>query len=132
VLLYDGACGLCAEAVQIILRDDRRGLLRFAPLDGEFAAGVRRRHALEAADSIVWVEPAHGQRAERVFIRSDAALRVAGYLGGVWRTALVGWLLPRPLRDALYDVVARHRHNLISRAERCLVPSPDARARFLL
>ena len=131
VLLYDGACGFCAEGVQVVLRHDRRRLLRFAPLEGEFAAAVRRRHqALAAVDSMVWVEPPHGSTPERVFIRSGAGLRVAAYLGGVWRAALVGWLLPRPLRDALYDFIARHRHDLSNRP-RCVIPQDDVRDRFL-
>jgi predicted DCC family thiol-disulfide oxidoreductase YuxK len=132
VLLYDGTCGFCAESVQVVLRFDRRGHLRFAPLDGEFGAEVRSRHPeLAGVDSMVWVDPPRGDRPERVLVRSSAGLRIASYLGGIWRAALLGWLLPRPLRDGLYDFVARHRHRIAGAHDSCLVPGPSVRDRFL-
>ena len=80
---------------------------------------------------MVWVEPAGEGRAERVLVRSDAALRVARYLGGPYHLARVAGLLPRPLRDAAYAFVARHRHRLTGGGPRCLIPPPDLRERFL-
>jgi len=130
VLLYDGACGLCSQTVQLVLRHDRDGRLRFAPLDGTFASSLRTRHpALAAVDSLVWVEAPEGPGSERVLTRSDAALRVAAYLGGAWRLAVLARVVPRFLRDAAYDLVARHRHHLTAPA--CVVPAPAERARFL-
>jgi predicted DCC family thiol-disulfide oxidoreductase YuxK len=131
VLLYDGTCGFCAESVQTILRHDRRGTLRFAPLQGELGAAVVSRHPeLESVDSMIWVESASGS-AERVTVRSSAALRVAAYLGGIWRVLLLGYVLPAPIRDALYDFVARHRHHLMGHRDNCLVVTPELRSRFL-
>lgn len=130
VLLYDGTCGFCAESVQLVLRHDRRRTLRFASLQGPFGRSVLERHPeLEGVDSIVWVEPAGA--GERVLVRSDAALRIAGYLGGWWRLARVGSAVPRVVRDAAYDTVARHRHRLLGSGPSCLIPSPDDRDRFL-
>jgi predicted DCC family thiol-disulfide oxidoreductase YuxK len=132
VLLYDGSCGLCARLVQWILRRDRRGTLRFAPLEGRYAAAVRAAHPeLRDTDSVVWIEPAEGKMAERVLVRSDVALAAAEYLGGVWRLALIGGLVPRPVRDVVYRFVARHRHRLSGRTAACAIPAPDAAARFL-
>ena len=132
VLLYDGTCGFCAESVQLVLRHDRRGTLRFAALDSTFGRAVLARHPqLAQVDSIVWYQPAQGGASERILTRSAAALRVARYLGGAWRLAAVGGLLPRFLRDSLYDLVARHRHSLVRGGQQCLIPSPDQRARFL-
>lgn len=130
VMLYDGRCGLCAGSVQMILRHDRRGTLRFAALQSAHGAAVAQRHPeLNDVDSMVWVEPPDGGRPERVYVRSAAALRAARYLGGIWRVALVAAVVPRAIRDAAYDFIARHRHQLASEA--CLVPTPDVRARFL-
>ena len=132
VLLYDGTCGFCAASVRLLLRHDRHGILRFASRDGVAGAEARRRHPeLEGIDSMVWVEPATGGVPARVLTRSDAALRIARYLGGPWRLAAAARMLPRPLRDALYDLVARHRHRLVPGSPACLVPAPDVRARFL-
>ncbi len=132
VLLYDASCGFCSGIVQRILRHDRRGTLQFAPLDGQFAAVLRARYpALEGTDSVVWFAPAHADIPERVLLRSDAALAVARYLGGPWTIALLGYALPRPLRDALYRLIARHRHRLMAPVTDCLLPSAAIRARFL-
>ena len=93
---------------------------------------VAARHpALAGADSMAWVEPAEAGADERAFVRSAAALRVARYLGGAWTLALGAWLVPRPFRDAAYDLVARHRHRLPGAADACFVPAPEVRARFL-
>lgn len=130
VLLYDGTCGFCAESVQLVLRHDRRGTLLFAALQSPFGRRVRQRHPeLDRVDSVIWVDPPMDRG--RVLIRSDAALRVARYLGGWWRLALVFLLLPRALRDAGYDLVAKHRHHLGGSGPSCLVPGPDVRERFL-
>ena len=132
VLLYDRDCGLCTESVQQILRRDRRGTLRFAGLDGELAAALRTRHPeLRDVDSVIWVEPADDGRPERVLVRSDAALAVARYVGGWWRLALIGRIVPRAPRDAVYRFVARHRHRLPGSPATCVLPTPEIMARFL-
>jgi predicted DCC family thiol-disulfide oxidoreductase YuxK len=116
--------------VRFVLRHERRRTLRFAALGGAHARGVVAGHPeLAGADSVVWVEPAAASRPERVFVRSAAALRVAGYLGGAWRLLLVARVVPRPVRDAVYDLVARHRHRLTGGT--CVVPGPGERSRFL-
>jgi predicted DCC family thiol-disulfide oxidoreductase YuxK len=132
VLLYDGTCGFCARSVQLVLRHDRRMTLRFAALQGEFGALVRGRHPeLERIDSIIWIDPPAAAGVARVLVRSDAALRVARYLGGWWTLTLPFLLVPRFLRDALYDAIARHRHRLLGSGPSCLVPAPEVRERFL-
>jgi predicted DCC family thiol-disulfide oxidoreductase YuxK len=132
VLLYDASCGLCARSVQFILARDRRGALRFAPLNGPFGRAVAARHPqVRDRDSMIWVEPAGEGATERIFTGSAAALRVAWYLGGVWRLAAALRVVPPRLRDAAYRLVARHRHRLCRRPARSLAPTPEQRARFL-
>jgi predicted DCC family thiol-disulfide oxidoreductase YuxK len=130
LLLYDGACGLCASSVQFILRHERHHELRFAPLQGTLAADVRSRHRrLDGVDSMVWVEPQGA--GEQVFVRSSAALRAAVYMGGGWRLlGRLGLLVPRPLRDSVYDFIARHRHRMFGE-DVCFLPPPDVRQRFV-
>lgn len=129
LLLYDGTCGICGATVRFILEHDRRRTVRFAPLDGPTAARAVARHPeLAQVDSVVWLEPAGAGR-ETVAVRSDAVLQAAGYLAGPWGLARVARLIPRGLRDRAYDWIARHRHRLA--ADRCLVPPPEARDRFL-
>jgi predicted DCC family thiol-disulfide oxidoreductase YuxK len=132
VLLYDGTCGFCADSVQLVLRHDRAGTLRFAALDSAFGRAVRDRHPeLARVDSVVWYDPPSGGEGERVLTRSTAALRVARYLGGKWRLLTLARLIPSGIRDRAYDLVARHRHQLARGGPQCLVPTPEQRARFL-
>lgn len=131
ILLYDGACGFCNAGVQLVLRHDRRRTLAFAPLSGRTAATLRARHAeLENLDSMVWVDNPGDAGAERIYVRSAAALRVARYLAGPWSLALVGGLVPVVVRDAVYDVIARHRHQLAGQTRCDWIPSSE-RPRFL-
>jgi predicted DCC family thiol-disulfide oxidoreductase YuxK len=132
LLLYDGSCGFCARSVQFVLgHEGARRTLRFAPLQGTRGTELLRRHpGLQRIDSLIWYEPASAGRSERLLVRSSAVIAVAAYLGSVWRLlAVVARIIPRPVRDAAYDWVARHRHQLA--AESCLVPTPEQRVRFV-
>jgi predicted DCC family thiol-disulfide oxidoreductase YuxK len=130
-LLYDAECGVCDATVQTVLRADPGGPLRFAALQGDFAAGVVSRHPrLRDVDSLILVQ-ADPQGQEHIAVRSEAALALAAYLGGRWRLLLVGRLVPRRIRDGAYDLFARHRHRLLTRPDQCRVPSSDERARFV-
>jgi predicted DCC family thiol-disulfide oxidoreductase YuxK len=132
LLLYDGVCGFCAASVRLILRHERRQTLLFAALQSPLGEAVRTRHPeLAGVDSMVWVEPAVSDGGERVFVRSDAALRIAAYLGGIWAVVAPARLLPRLFRDRAYDLIARHRHRLSGSRDACVLPSPATRARFL-
>jgi predicted DCC family thiol-disulfide oxidoreductase YuxK len=130
VLLYDGLCGFCNTTVQFILGHEAGHALRFAPLQGTFAAGVIARHPeLQSVDSLVWVD-GEGPT-ERVKVRSSAALEVAWYMGGFWRLVTVLWIVPRPLRDFAYDQFAQRRFKSFGRYGSCPVPNKAVRDRFL-
>jgi predicted DCC family thiol-disulfide oxidoreductase YuxK len=127
LVLFDGDCNLCNGAVKFILRRDRTGRFHFASLQS--AAG---RQALAAAgakqplpDSIVLVQDG------AIAVKSAAALRIARGLPWPWPLLAVFWLVPRPLRDPIYDWVARHRYRWFGKTSSCLVPTPELRARFL-
>lgn len=128
VLLYDDSCVFCSATILFLLKRDRRGMLRFASLGSPYAERALAAHPeIRRTDSMVWLEPADG----RPLTRSAAGLRVAAYLGGLWRLALILWVVPGPVRDWAYDTVARHRHLLTRGSPRCLVPPPGERDRFL-
>jgi predicted DCC family thiol-disulfide oxidoreductase YuxK len=131
VLLYDGGCGFCTAIVQFIVDHERERTLRFAPLQGATADRIFSYYSkLHDTDSVVWVDRDPSGVPERVLVRSAAVLRVARYLGGGWRLLTAFWIVPRPLRDWVYDVVARHRHRLAG-AEVCPAPTSESRHRFL-
>ena len=132
VLLYDGLCGFCNKSVQLILRHDKRKTMYFAALQSEYGQSILTRHPeLASIDSLVFVEPLDFAYLERVFVRSNAALHIARYLGGVWKLALAGYLVPRRLRDYLYDQFAKRRYRWFGKYDSCLQPPPGVRERFL-
>ena len=127
VMLYDGICKFCNGAVQWILRYDKRGNIHFAPLQSQFAKNVLARNAdLKGVDSVI-VLGTDG----RIHTKSDAILQLASGLGGAWKLLLVGKIIPRFLRDALYDWVARNRYRFFGKYDSCTRPSPEAMSRFV-
>ena len=106
---------------------DPRGRFRFAALQSTagrrlLAQAGRAEHDL---DGVVLIA------GDRVFDRSTAALRIARGLGGAWPLLAIFLAVPRPLRDAVYDWIARNRYRWFGREESCRVPTPELRARFL-
>jgi predicted DCC family thiol-disulfide oxidoreductase YuxK len=125
LLLYDGVCALCNWAVRLVLRFDRRRTMEFAPLGGPAARRVLAAHPeLATVDSIVLIEGDHAS------VRSTAVLQVLRYLGGGWRVFLVGYLIPREIRDSLYDVVAHWRKRIFGQYDACPLPPAEHRSRF--
>lgn len=126
LIYYDGLCGLCDRFVRFVLARDRRKCFRFAPLQGE-TARVRLPHLANPETSSTVILEDEGQ----FRIRSDAALAILAALGGGWRSAALLRVIPRPIRDAVYDWIARHRSRWFGRREECRIPGPDERERFL-
>jgi len=134
IVLYDGVCGLCSRIVSFLLPRDRARRIHFAALQGALAAGILGRHGLPPVEgdpqSIILVE-APGTPHERLFHRSAAALRIARLLPGAWPALAAFWVVPRLLRDWVYDRVANNRYRIFGRLDACTLPSPENRARFL-
>ena len=126
VLVYDGSCGFCSRSVQFILRHEQRHDLLFVTRDSPLGQDLRRHFQLEAVESMLWIA------GDQASIESNAVLRAARYLGGVWSAlAALGFLIPSALRNWVYRLIARHRRQLSSAATSCLVPTPEQRQRFL-
>jgi predicted DCC family thiol-disulfide oxidoreductase YuxK len=126
-VLFDGDCNLCNGAVQFILRRDRRAVFQFASLQS--AAGRQLLVAADAPaqlpDSLVLVQ--NGVLA----LKSTAALHIARGLRWPWPLFAVFFVVPRLLRDLIYDWIARNRYRWFGKREACMVPTPALRARFL-
>ena len=127
VLLFDGVCNLCNGSVQWVLRHDARAQFRFAALQSDTGQALLRRFGLDSAqlDTVVLVD------GDRIFLRSDAPLEVARRLGGGWALLYIFKLLPLPLRNAVYDWVARHRYRWFGRQESCMLPRAEWKGRFV-
>ena len=128
ILFYDGHCALCHGAVKFVLKRDRAGIFHFAPLQGEtFQSRVPPEKRAGLPDSVV-ILTLDGD----LLIRSSAFLYIFRKLGGGWRflACLLG-VIPRPVRDAAYDLIARIRYRIFgTRDDLCPIVPPDLRARF--
>lgn len=125
ILFYDGDCGLCARIVRLVLRRDRRGVFRFAPLQGTTYAALRVAKP-EDLSTVVLLDEAGLHR------RADAVVRVGRRLGGGWRLlALLAGALPRGVRDSAYAFVAARRLRWFGRGDACALASEAERERFL-
>jgi predicted DCC family thiol-disulfide oxidoreductase YuxK len=126
VVFFDGVCGLCNHWVDFLLARDRDRHFHFSPLQGETARDWLKIGPEEALDSVVLID------ARGIHRKTDAVWRMLLQLGGLWWIA--GWLLrlvPRPIRNWGYDIVARHRYRWFGKKETCSLPTPDERERFL-
>jgi predicted DCC family thiol-disulfide oxidoreductase YuxK len=133
IVLYDGVCGLCNRSVQFLLKHDKQARFRFASLQSDFAGKVLGRHGLDPKDlDTVHVVENYDQPDERVLQRSDAVLRAGRELGGFWgASSSVARVIPRPLRDLVYKLVATNRYRVFGKYDACMLPDPNQRSRFL-
>jgi len=125
IVFFDGVCGLCNASIDLLVQEDFGRVLRFAPLQGEAA----QEHL--TAEQIADLDSFYYARDGQLFNRSSALLRVCADIGGPWRLLAVGLLLPLPIRDGLYRLVAANRYRLFGKHDVCRLPAPHERALFL-
>lgn len=127
IVLFDGVCNLCSTSVQFILQRDPAGRFRFASLQSDLAQRLLTERGLDpkALDSVVVVD------GDRFYRESDAALRIARDLKGAWKALSVFRVIPRPVRDWAYRLIARNRYRWFGKSETCWLPTPELRGRFL-
>lgn len=126
IVLFDGVCNFCNGAVNFIIRHDGDKKFKFAALQSETGTELRAKHGIgDDVDSIILIED------DRAYLHSDAALRIARTLGGVWLLLYAFIVVPTPVRDWFYKLFARYRYRLFGKKDVCMVPTPDVRERFL-
>lgn len=127
IIYFDGVCHLCHKSVRFIARRDPHRRFLFSPLQSSSGQEVTKRINMdqEPPGSIILAE------GDRLFTRSTAALRIAARLRAPWPMLRVFWIVPRPLRDALYDWIARNRYRWFGKMDACPLPESDLRDRFV-
>ena len=123
IILFDGVCNLCTRSVRFVIERDARKQFRFASLQSPLAAKLLGAPA--TLESMVLVLDG------RVYRKSTAALLIARRLGGLWPLLAALLVIPRPLRDALYDWIGRRRYRWFGKREVCWTPQGDLAERFL-
>ena len=127
LVLFDGVCHLCNGFVQFVIARDPHGRFQFGALQSASARRVLELHDTPdpLPDTVVLVEDG------KVFTRSTAALRIARRLTFPWPLASAFLVVPRPLRDGIYALIARHRYGWFGRRDHCMVPAAALRSRFI-
>jgi len=127
VILFDGVCNLCSGAVQFIIKHDRKKLFRFASLQSKFGEEVMKHFDLpvDQYNSFILLEK------EKIYTRSKGALKVAKKLNGLYFLLYAFIIVPRFIRDAVYNFIARKRYNWFGKKETCWIPTPELKNLFI-
>ncbi|KAA3615935.1 MAG: thiol-disulfide oxidoreductase DCC family protein [Flavobacterium sp.] len=127
IVLFDGVCNLCNEAVQFMIKHDHDDRFRFAALQEEIGLALTRKYNIDTSrvDSIVLIDNG------KAYVKSTAALHIALYLKGIWPICHAAIILPRFVRDFVYDIIARYRYKWFGKKESCMIPTPEIKKKFL-
>tara|TARA_R110000751_G_scaffold293109_1_gene400580 strand:+ start:295 stop:693 length:399 start_codon:yes stop_codon:yes gene_type:complete len=127
IILFDGVCNLCNGAINFIIKHDPSAQFKFASLQGETGQRLLKDHQINSAetDSIVLVD------GDTVSVKSSAALRIAKYLNKGYPLLFGFMIVPKFIRNAIYDYIARNRYQWFGKKESCMIPTPELKYRFL-
>ncbi|RWM19239.1 MAG: DUF393 domain-containing protein [Mesorhizobium sp.] len=127
LIVFDGVCVFCSGFVQMIVKLDRDKRFRFATAQSPFGEALFRKYGLQTDNYETNLAVIDGA----AFTKLDSFVAVMAALGWPWRAARLLLVLPRPLRDWLYDRVARNRYALFGRKDSCEIPSAELRLRLI-
>ncbi|WP_042225082.1 thiol-disulfide oxidoreductase DCC family protein [Oceanobacillus manasiensis] len=126
LILFDGECNFCDRSVQFVMKRDPEAIFTFASLQSGAGERVKEHYNINPSlDSMILVE------GETYYTKSTAALKICRNLKGFWKVFSVLLVIPKPIRDFFYNIVARNRYKWFGKRETCRLPSPEERARFL-
>jgi predicted DCC family thiol-disulfide oxidoreductase YuxK len=127
IVLFDGVCNLCSNSVQFILKRDKKNQFLFGSLQGTAGQEYLKKFNLpaDAFNSFMLVE------GDTLYSRSSGALRMLKHLGGGWSLLYAFIIVPKFIRDAVYNFIAKNRYKWFGKKEECWIPTPDLKAKFL-
>jgi len=126
IILFDGECNFCEKSVQFIIKRDPNGYFKFASLQSEIGKKLRKKYNVpEHIDSLLLIEQ------DKWYDKSSAALRICKNLKGFYKISFVFLIIPKPIRDFFYDILAKNRYKWFGKTNHCVIPSQKIRNRFL-
>ncbi len=128
IILFDGVCNFCNDAVLKIIRYDKNNQFVFASLQSDIGIKITNHLGIDTSkiDSIVLYEPNVSYD-----IKSSAALKIMKEFGGFWNVSQIFWALPKGFRNVVYDFIAKNRYKWFGKKESCMIPSKEVQERFL-
>ena len=126
IVLFDGDCHFCDQSVQFIIKRDPKVIFKFASLQSEVGQHIQSNyHTPKNIDSLLLIVQ------NKVYDKSSAALHICKYLTGLWKLLYILVLIPKPIRDTVYDFIAKNRYRWFGKKSECRIPTPEERNRFL-
>jgi len=127
IVLFDGVCNLCNKSVQFIIHNDPKVKFRFAAIQSEIGQLLlgQLELPLDRFDSIVYISD------NKFYIKSTAVLQIIKELGRWWQALYCFIIIPRILRDMVYNMIAKRRYTWFGKSESCMIPPPEYSVRFL-
>jgi predicted DCC family thiol-disulfide oxidoreductase YuxK len=128
IILFDGVCNLCNGFIQFVIKRDTNDLFRYASLQSELAQKLISERGIDTKiiDSVILIDPNIAY-----YIKSDAALQIGKNLKGYRTLSNVCNLIPSGLRNIVYDLIAKYRYRWYGKRDKCMVPTPELKAKFL-
>ncbi|MGY8932839.1 MAG: thiol-disulfide oxidoreductase DCC family protein [Flavobacteriales bacterium] len=126
VILFDGVCNLCNSFVNFVIRNDKKEVFKFAPIQSDFGEIALKKHRINSkdTDSIILVDD------DNYYIKSSAALYIAKNLSGAYPLLFCFMLVPKFMRNWVYDFVAKNRYKWYGKKESCMIPTPELIDKF--
>ncbi|PRY87668.1 thiol-disulfide oxidoreductase DCC family protein [Mongoliibacter ruber] len=127
IVMFDGVCNLCNDAVDFIMLRDKNDKFKFGALQEDTSKEILKEYKVKEGylDSIILI------KGDNIFYKSRAALEIAKNLSGLWPMTFAFIIIPSFIRDPIYDWIARNRYKWFGKRETCRFPSEEERAKFL-
>ena len=125
IVFFDGVCNLCQGSVRYLIKHDKKGVLKFASLQGNYAKDFVNETEIQSMQSIIFFD------GKILYKKSTAVLKLSSLLRGWHQLLLLGYILPRFIRDWLYNIVAKNRYRWFGKKDQCMLPSKGFENRFL-
>jgi predicted DCC family thiol-disulfide oxidoreductase YuxK len=125
LLLYDGVCVLCQKSVVWLINKDHKGLIQFSSLQGETAKAHLSAQELQVMSSLVLIYN------QKQYHKSSAFLKLMQLLNWPYKGLYVFMLVPKFIRNAVYDVIAKNRYKWYGKHASCWLPNAADKWRFL-
>lgn len=122
IIIFDGVCALCNSSVNILIKLDKQKLFQYTSLQGKF---VQTLEITPNIDSIIFYDDG------TLYYKSTAILKILNALGGIWIFTNVFYIIPRVIRDYIYDVIAKYRYKIFGKMDSCRVPKKEEEALFI-
>ena len=127
IILFDGVCNFCNAGVNFVIRQDKKNIFRFAALQSGIGQRLAEQYDLPKKDFDSFILIENG----KVYNRSWAGLKVFNKLPWYWKWTQLFSIVPKTVRDAVYDFIARNRYKWFGKKEKCMIPTPKVCNRFL-